>query len=436
MGDVWRAIDTVLGRPVAIKVLRSHLTADPTFGARFRIEARSIAALHHPGIVSVYDYGEVDQDGTLVMAYLVMAYVDGEPLSARIAAAGQLPPAQTMAIVAQVARALEAAHTAGIIHRDIKPDNLLIDSEGRVILVDFGVARASFAETLTAAGQVVGTARYMAPEQVAKQPLSSATDIYALGAVAYHCLAGHPPFTGDNAISVALNHLQDEPDPLPSSLPSSVRAVVKRAMAKDPARRYASAAAMATAADAAIKDPLAQTLEIATAPAIGAAVPAQAQTSALSGIMPPESIPAASSSGKSRRGLIAAAVLVALLVIGGVIAAVLTSGSGQAGSTAVPPPQQSPSEQRGGTSTGPSGGSSGKSTPSRQGGPGQPKPSSTAGTPTKTSGPTSGPTGTPTTANPTDTASSGSGDGSGDGGGDGSGTGSSGNPSTDPSSGG
>lgn len=433
MGDVWRAVDTVLGRPVAVKALRSHLTADPTFGARFRIEARSIAALHHPGVVSVYDYGEVDQDGSLVMAYLVMAYVDGEPLSALIAAAGRLPPAQTMAIVAQVARALEAAHTAGIIHRDVKPDNLLIDSDGRVILVDFGVARASFAETLTAAGQVVGTARYMAPEQVAKQPLSSATDIYALGAVAYHCLAGHPPFTGDNAISVALNHLQDEPDPLPSSLPSSVRAVVKRAMAKDPARRYASAAAMANAADAAIKDPLAQTLEIASAPTIGAAVPVQAQTSASSGVMPPASAATSFSSGSARRGLIAAVVLVALLVIGGVLAAVLTSGSGTNGSNAITP-QHTPTEHHGGTSTGPSGGS-GKSTPSRQSDPGQSKPSPSAGNPTKSDEPTTGPTGTPTTANPTDTASPGTGDGSGDGGGSGTGSGG-GDPSTDPSSGG
>src|SRR6185369_782597 len=134
MGDVWRADDEVLGRIIAIKVMRSGMRDDPTFSARFRLEARSIAALHHPGVVSVYDYGETGGD-----AYLVMALVDGESLGSRVAREGRLSAAVTMDVVAQVARALQAVHEAGIIHRDVKPDNVLIDGDGRVILVDFGV---------------------------------------------------------------------------------------------------------------------------------------------------------------------------------------------------------------------------------------------------------------------------------------------------------
>jgi serine/threonine-protein kinase len=251
MGDVWRATDTVLARVVAVKVLHPRLHDDEGFGARFRAEARTMAALHHPGVVEVYDYGEVEQPGNGPLAYLVMAYVQGDPLSQRIAAAGRLEPAQTVAVIAQAAHALHAAHEAGVVHRDVKPSNLLIEPDGRVVLVDFGVARAADTANLTRVDEVIGTALYMAPEQVSKQAISPATDIYALGAVTYHCLTGHPPFSGDNALTVALHHLVDDPPPMPDDVPAPVRALVTTAMAKNPADRYPSAAAMARAAEAA-----------------------------------------------------------------------------------------------------------------------------------------------------------------------------------------
>jgi len=246
MGDVWRATDTVLGRTVAVKMLLSGRAGDAGFEERFRQEARSMAALRHPGVADVYDYGSAGED-----AYLVMAYVEGQPLSERIAEAGRLDPATTMSIVAQTAQALEAVHTAGITHRDVKPGNLIIQPDGSVVLVDFGVARSADSAALTGVDEVIGTALYIAPEQISKRPTGPATDIYALGAVAYHCLAGNPPFDGDNALVVAMNHLTDEPPPLPADVPAPVRDVVAAAMAKDPADRYPTAAAMAEAAQAA-----------------------------------------------------------------------------------------------------------------------------------------------------------------------------------------
>lgn len=251
MGEVWRATDEVLGRTVAVKVLHPRMFADPGFGARFRAEARTMAALRHPGVVDVYDYGEANGDGPAPIAYLVMAYVDSDPLSDRITAAGRLGATETMGIIAQTARALVAAHTTGVVHRDVKPGNLLIRPDGHVVLVDFGVARGSDATSaaLTGINEVVGTALYMAPEQVAKGKITPATDIYALGAVAFHCLAGEPPFPGDNALTVAMRHLDEDPPPLPDDVPAPVRELVTRAMAKEPADRYPSAAAMAEAAE-------------------------------------------------------------------------------------------------------------------------------------------------------------------------------------------
>ncbi|MBG0561506.1 serine/threonine-protein kinase [Actinoplanes aureus] len=247
MGDVWLATDTVLGRRVAVKTLRADRAVDPQFQTRFEHEARAMAALHHPGIVDVYDFGrETGED-----AYLVMAHVDGQPLSQRIAEQGRLTLADTLAVVAQVGRALQAVHDAGIVHRDVKPANMIIRPDGTVVLVDFGVARSSSSAALTGARDVIGTANYIAPEQVSKKPVGPAADVYALGAVAYHCLSGHPPFFGDNPVAVAMQHVIEEPPPLPDDVPPRVRGLVATALAKDPAARYPSAAAMAAAADAA-----------------------------------------------------------------------------------------------------------------------------------------------------------------------------------------
>jgi serine/threonine protein kinase len=252
MGDVWRGTDVVLGRVVAVKVLRPAMLADPEFAARFYGEARMMAAFRHPGVVEVYDYASAgDSANGDDCAYLVMAYVDGEPLSTRLKEAGRLSVSETMSIVAQTADALHAAHENGTIHRDVKPGNLIVKPNGAVILVDFGVARSNAVTSMTGLNAIVGTALYMAPEQVAKGRVTPATDIYALGAVAYHCIAGRPPFDGDNALQVALRHLEDEPDPLPDDVPPPVRALISRAMAKHPADRFASAAEFAAAARAA-----------------------------------------------------------------------------------------------------------------------------------------------------------------------------------------
>ncbi|WP_250037518.1 serine/threonine-protein kinase [Paractinoplanes maris] len=249
MGEVWRATDTVLGRDVAVKTLHADRAGDPGFQERFRHEARSMAALHHPGVADVYDFGETES-GT--DAYIVMARIDGQPLTERIAERGRLTPAETMSVVAQAARALEAAHEAGIVHRDVKPSNLIIKPDGTVVLVDFGVARSASSSTLTGAREVVGTAMYIAPEQVSKETTGPPADIYALGVVAYHCLAGHAPFMGDNPIAIAMQHVNDPPPELPEDVPPAVRAVVMRALAKNPADRFPSAAAMAEAADRAV----------------------------------------------------------------------------------------------------------------------------------------------------------------------------------------
>ncbi len=250
MGQVFRATDKTLNRTVAVKVLLPGLTSDAEFGSRFRAEARIMASIGHKGVVGVYDYGETPE-GTM---FLVMAFVEGRPLGERITREGGLSAAETMAIVAQAADALHAAHSNGIIHRDVKPNNLLVGDNGAVTLVDFGVARSSNVTSVTKVNAVIGTALYMSPEQASGKPIAPSTDIYALGAVAYHCLTGGPPFTGNSPLEIAIKHLQDDPAPLPQDLPGSVRALVERAMEKDPADRFATAAALADAARTAAQD--------------------------------------------------------------------------------------------------------------------------------------------------------------------------------------
>jgi serine/threonine protein kinase len=240
MGEVWSAVDEVLNRPVAVKVLRTDLAPDTAFQARFRAEARTAAALSHGGIAAVYDYGEM-----LGSAYLVMELVPGEALSAMISREGALGTDRTLQIVSQSARALHAAHRHGVIHRDIKPANLMVTPELRVKVTDFGIARPRDHEPLTATGQVMGTAHYLAPELARGEIASPLSDVYALGVVAYECLAGWRPFDGDNQVAVATAHLQDEPPPLPGTIPAEVRKIVMAAMAKNPAERPQGANALA-----------------------------------------------------------------------------------------------------------------------------------------------------------------------------------------------
>jgi eukaryotic-like serine/threonine-protein kinase len=249
MGEVWQATDERLGRSVAVKLLKPEYGREPTFLARFRAEARHAAGLTHPGIAAVYDYGEVQDQGQ-VLAYLVMELVDGEPLSQLLARTGALPPALALRIVGQTGLALQAAHDAGVIHRDIKPGNLLIvrvnrddPSDVQVKVTDFGIARAVDAAPLTRTGMVMGTAHYLSPEQARAGKVTPASDVYSLGVVAFECLTGGRPFTGDTAFAIAAAHAHEPPPPMPGNLPLAVRSLVESAMAKDPAGRPASAGA-------------------------------------------------------------------------------------------------------------------------------------------------------------------------------------------------
>ncbi|HEV7727384.1 MAG TPA: serine/threonine protein kinase [Modestobacter sp.] len=246
MGEVWQARDRTLGRIVAAKVLRSEYTSDPSFLIRFRNEARHTAALSHPNIASVYDYGESTQDGQRV-AYLVMEYVEGKPLVTVLAEQGRLSPELTLDVVGQAGDGLSAAHAAGMVHRDIKPGNLIVRPDGVVKLTDFGIARARDAAPLTRTGMVVGTAQYLSPEQAQGFPVTAASDVYSLGVLAYECLAGSRPFDGESQVAIALAQINRPPPPLPPDVPPAVRALVERALAKDPAERFADGAAVAAA---------------------------------------------------------------------------------------------------------------------------------------------------------------------------------------------
>ena len=245
MGEVWRAVDLVIGREVAIKILKDEYLGDPGFLERFRAEARHAALVNHEGIASVYDYGE--EEGS---AYLVMEMVPGQPLSTFLEEKKSLPTNQVLDIVAQTAAALAAAHKVGLVHRDIKPGNLLITPEGRVKITDFGIARIADQVPLTATGQVMGTVQYLSPEQASGHPASPATDIYSLGIVAYEALAGHRPFSGESQVAIAMAQINETPPELPVSIPESVRSLVMCCIAKNPADRPASATDLSVAAEA------------------------------------------------------------------------------------------------------------------------------------------------------------------------------------------
>ena len=260
MGEVWRATDTSLGRPVAVKVLKAEYADDPLFRSRFETEARHAASLHHPGVASVYDVGESsllgETDGSsLPRPFLVMELVDGQPLSALLRGGRPLDPEAVSDLMAQAADAIGAAHHAGIVHRDVKPANLLVTPGRRIKITDFGIARASDGLGLTATGQVMGTPQYLSPEQARGATATPASDVYSLGVVAFECLAGHRPFDADSPVATALAHLNDPVPDLPPEVPADLAAVVRRAMAKDPEQRYPDGDAFA----AALRDPSAAT---------------------------------------------------------------------------------------------------------------------------------------------------------------------------------
>lgn len=243
MAEVWEGTDEVLGRRVAIKALHPHLAADPAFVARFKAEAVASARVRHPSIVDIYD--TVDEGG---MHVIVMELLDGQTLR-QVLDAHPNPPLATMVhVAAEVASALDEAHRCGIVHRDIKPANIILCDDDRVKVTDFGIAKASDGLDLTADGQVIGTMKYLAPEQVEGEPVDARTDIYALGVVLYESVCGRLPFTGDSDLAVATARLSKAPIPprqIRPSLPRDVELVIDQALARDPRNRQQSAADVA-----------------------------------------------------------------------------------------------------------------------------------------------------------------------------------------------
>ncbi|HEX2143028.1 MAG TPA: serine/threonine-protein kinase [Glycomyces sp.] len=253
MGEVWRAEDTVLERTVAVKAMLPALLSEPGFAKRFAFEAKTVAALTHPHIVNVHDFGNTDLPSGESTAYLVMEFIEGKSLADLIAERGRVDARELMPIIAATAEALQQAHERGIIHRDIKPGNILVrDRDGQAVLTDFGIARSGASGDLTATGSVMGTASYIAPEQAEGTGVVPASDMYSLGVVTFHGLTGHRPFSAENPIELALHHVRTPAPPLPPDIPPGVRDFVARSLVKDPHQRFASAAEMAALARTAV----------------------------------------------------------------------------------------------------------------------------------------------------------------------------------------
>ncbi|MFZ0089519.1 MAG: serine/threonine-protein kinase, partial [Solirubrobacteraceae bacterium] len=240
-GRVYEGRDRRLARLVAVKVIKPWWTDDPEWVATFEREAQLLARVSDPGIVQIFDVGHAPEG-----LYYVSELVDGENLAGRLRR-GPLPPWEACGVAAQLCRALARAHAQRVVHRDVKPANILLSTQGRVKVGDFGVARLAEGSTDGPAATIVGTPKYMAPEQGRGLPTTPATDVYSVGVVMYEMLAGAPPFTAGTAVQLALCHVQDSPPPLPADLPEALVQVTDRALAKDPADRYADGAEMAEA---------------------------------------------------------------------------------------------------------------------------------------------------------------------------------------------
>jgi len=412
MGEVWEGTDLVLNRKVAVKLLRPEHANDEDLIARFRAEARMAGLLSHPNICQVFDFNDAQPPDP---AYLVMEYVDG-PSLAGLLHDGPLDSARTMDIVAQAARGLAAAHRAGLIHRDVKPGNLLIREDGLVKVSDFGIARAEAATPVTRTGLLPGTPGYMAPERSAGAGATPSSDLYSLGVVAYQCLTGRPPFEGD-ALAVAIAHMDRDMPPLPPSVPAPVAALVTELTSKEPQNRPSSAQNVAEQAE--------RLKAIQGRPADGTAAPAVAPT-----LPDIQRVPGPGAEGfrlleprtwrylrvpaVPARAAIAAAAVVAIAVAGlvgwmlGARPFAPAAGPPHAPHASLQPGRgdqaggQSPSPGTGATATPDTKPSAQPSTPA----PATPSPSPTP-TPTPTASPSPTPTPTPTpTDTPSDPASS------------------------------
>jgi len=280
MAEVHKGRDLRLGRDVAIKMLRTDLARDATFQERFRREAQNSAALNHPAIVAVYDTGEEVSSTGEKLPFIVMEFVAGRTLKEVLAAEQRIQPRRALEIIADICAALEFSHRHGIIHRDIKPGNVMITPNGQVKVMDFGIARAlaSGATTMTQTSAVIGTAQYLSPEQARGESVDARSDVYAAGCVLFELLVGHPPFVGDSPVSVAYQHVREDPK-APSDInrdvPPDVDAIVLKALAKNPLNRYQSAQEMRADALRAV----------AGRPVLATPVMTEAETMAMTGSM-------------------------------------------------------------------------------------------------------------------------------------------------------
>ena len=329
MGEVWLAHDEVLHRDVAVKYLKREYADDEGFRARFLQEARTAASLHHPGIATVFDFGESEVEEGL--PYLVMEYVDGRTLS-QLIAEGPLEPERARDLIHQAASALAEAHSRGLVHRDLKPANLMVTGDDIVKITDFGIARAADGLALTETGQLLGTPSYISPEQANGRTATPASDVYALGVVLFECLTGERPYRGDTPVVIALAHLREPIPDLPPDVPAGLAAVTRQAMAKDPAERFPDARALAAALGSLAAEPTLLLTAPVTAP-VATAAAGPGEGTSVARIL------------HDRRPLVVAAALALLFLVVVVVAALSPDGSGS-DRTPAASPTPSPSASR------------------------------------------------------------------------------------------
>jgi serine/threonine-protein kinase len=341
MAEVHRGRDLRLGREVAVKVLRSDLARDPSFQVRFRREAQAAASLNHPAIVAVYDTGE-DRSSSGATPYIVMEYVEGDTLRDVLRREGVLSPERAMNFAADICNALDFSHRNGIVHRDVKPGNVMVTPQGTVKVMDFGIARAvsDSAATMTSTAAVIGTAQYLSPEQARGESVDARSDVYSVGCLLYELVTGAPPFTGDSPVSVAYQHVREDPK-LPSSvnpaIPPELDAILLKALSKNPANRYQSAADM--------RNDLLRAMagqRVEATPVMG-----DAEKTAIIGAPPGgygdgDWDDEDDDARKRRRNRIIAAVIAGVLILGGVIAVALLVNAGDDQPAAEPTATQVP----------------------------------------------------------------------------------------------
>ena len=305
MGEVWRATDEVLGRVVSVKFLHPQFASDESFLERMLREARAASAINHPGVVAVYDFGRIDPEDGVPTSYIVMEHVDGPSLS-QMLTEGPLGVDKSLMILEETAGALYAAHRAGVVHRDVKPGNIIMAPSGHVKLTDFGIARSQDTSTITDSGSITGTATYLSPEQASGEKATEASDLYSLGVVIYSCLTGGPPFTREGPVAIALAHLQDPPPPLPEEIPVGVSDLVMSLLEKKPNDRPVDAEAVSAQA-ALLRGPsmTGQVPPVPTGPTSTAVAGAATAVSEPTQVAPPvqEEEPEPEPEKRSRRGL-------------------------------------------------------------------------------------------------------------------------------------